>query len=128
MDVPVQQLDFHIPPNYMVKAIGKTRRIIQNGISCIFYFFAMTVKIVALVIFIAILASLGSALFHLVKRGDQEQSAKTAKALTYRISLSLVLFILLFVAYATGIFKPSGIGSRIQQTHSLNSQQSAPKP
>lgn len=74
----------------------------------------MTVKIVAIVIFIAILASLGSALFHLVKRGDAEQSAKTAKALTYRIGLSLVLFILLFIAFASGLLKPSGIGSRMQ--------------
>lgn len=88
----------------------------------------MTIKIVAIVIFIAILASLGSALFHLVKRGDVEHSQKTAKALTYRIGLSLVLFILLFIAFATGLFKPSGIGARMQQVHSTDtpSTQSTP--
>lgn len=88
----------------------------------------MTVKIVAIIIFIAILASLGSALFHLVKPGDAEHSQKTAKALTYRIGLSLVLFILLFIAFATGLFKPSGIGARMQQVHSSDtpSAQSAP--
>lgn len=82
----------------------------------------MTIKIVAIVIFIAIIASLGSALFHLVKSGDEEQSRKTAKALTYRIGLSLVLFILLFVAFATGLFQPTGIGARIQQSHTLNNE------
>lgn len=85
----------------------------------------MTVKIIAIVIFIAILASLGSALFHLVKRGDAEQSAKTAKALTYRIGLSLVLFILLFIAFASGLLKPSGIGSRLQ--HHAAAEQSPNK-
>ena len=75
----------------------------------------MTIKTIAIVIFIAIIASLGSALFHLVKRGDAEQSQKTARALTYRIALSLGLFILLFLALATGLFRPSGIGVRMQQ-------------
>ncbi|WAR46148.1 twin transmembrane helix small protein [Methylomonas rapida] len=85
----------------------------------------MTIKIVAIVIFIAIVASLGSALFHLVKRGDEEQSRKTAKALTYRIGLSLVLFIVLFLALATGLFKPSGIGTRMQHAKPQNSEQPA---
>ncbi|QPK65330.1 twin transmembrane helix small protein [Methylomonas sp. LL1] len=88
----------------------------------------MTIKIVAVVIFIAIIASLGSALFHLVKSSDPEQSRKTAKALTYRIGLSLLLFILLFVAFATGLFKPEGIGSRIQQAHSAKGEQASPNP
>lgn len=90
----------------------------------------MTINIVAIVIFIAIIASLGSALFHLVKRrdGDEGQSLKTAKALTYRIGLSLILFILLFIAFATGVFQPSGIGARIQQIHSSNTDQPQPTP
>jgi len=94
----------------------------------ILFLFDMTIKIVAIVIFIAIIASLGSALFHLVKRGDTEQSAKTAKALTYRIALSLALFFLLFLAYATGLIQPSGIGARINQVHtsSANSDQLTP--
>ncbi len=65
--------------------------------------------------FIAIIASLGSALFHLVKHGNEEESRKTAQALTYRIGLSLVLFILLVLALASGLIKPSGIGARIEQ-------------
>ncbi len=74
-------------------------------------------KIIAVVFFIAIVASLASALFHLVKHGSEEQSRKTAQALTYRISLSLLLFALLFAAFAGGWFKPTGIGSRINQIH-----------
>lgn len=75
----------------------------------------MSFKIFAILIFIAILASLGNALFHLVKSPGAEQSRKTAKALTVRIGLSLGLFILLVIALATGLFQPSGIGARLQQ-------------
>ncbi len=88
----------------------------------------MTINIVAVIFFIAIVASLGSALFHLVKRGSEEQSLKTAQALTYRIGLSLVLFILLFIAFAAGIFQPRGIGARIQQIQSSNTDQRQPNP
>lgn len=73
----------------------------------------MIIKIVVIVAFLLIIASLGSALYHLVNHGDQEQSEKTAKALTFRIGLSVLLFILIFIAYATGLLKPEGIGARI---------------
>ena len=74
----------------------------------------MSIKIISIIAFIIIIFSLGSALFHLVKRKDQEQSEKTVKALTVRIGLSLVLFIMIFIAYATGMIKPEGIGARMQ--------------
>lgn len=74
----------------------------------------MLFKIFAILIFIAILVSLGTALFHLLKSQDPEQSRKTAKALTVRIGLSLGLFILLVIALASGLFQPSGIGTRLQ--------------
>jgi uncharacterized membrane protein len=75
----------------------------------------MSFKIFAVLIFIAILVSLGNALFHLVKSQDLEESRKTARALTLRISLSLGLFVLLVIALATGLFQPTGIGARLQQ-------------
>lgn len=75
----------------------------------------MLIKISAILVFLAIIISLSSALFHLVKSPDGEQSAKILKALTIRIGLSVILFILLFIAYATGMFQPEGIGARIQQ-------------
>jgi len=70
----------------------------------------MIIKSVIIIAFILIIISLGSALFHLVKHKGQEQSEKTVKALTFRIALSLVLFIFVFIAVITGIFKPHGLG------------------
>jgi hypothetical protein len=75
-------------------------------------------KILAVIVFIAILGSLGSALYHLVKHPEGDESGKTAKMLTIRIGLSLVLFILLFIAYASGLFQPQGLGARIEQLRS----------
>jgi len=77
----------------------------------------MSIKFIALVIFGGIVLSLGIALFHLVKGKDAEESRKTAQALTFRIGLSLALFILLFLAYVTGLFHPGGIGTRMQLSH-----------
>jgi Trk-type K+ transport system membrane component len=89
----------------------------------------MSIKAVAIVIFIAILASLGSALFHLVKRKEPEQSsANTAKALTVRIGLSLLLFVLLFLAFATGLIQPSGIGSKMAERHAAADSKPQPTP
>ncbi|MCK5829498.1 MAG: twin transmembrane helix small protein [Methylococcales bacterium] len=73
----------------------------------------MPIKILFIIVFLSILFSLGSALFHLVNNKGQEHSNKTAKALTYRIGISLVLFIALFVSYATGLIKPKGIGTKM---------------
>jgi O-antigen/teichoic acid export membrane protein len=73
----------------------------------------MIIKSIVIIAFLLIIASLGSALYHLVKRGDQEQSEKTARALTFRIGLSVLLFILIFIAYASGLIQPEGIGARI---------------
>jgi predicted membrane protein len=74
----------------------------------------MPIKIIFVVAFIIIIISLGSALFHLVGHKDQEHSKKTVKALTFRIGLSLILFIIMYIAYATGLIKPEGIGARMQ--------------
>jgi Protein of unknown function (DUF2909) len=58
----------------------------------------------------AIVASLGSALFHLSRGGpgaeDEEHSAKLARALTVRITLSLLLFALLMLAWYFGLISP----------------------
>jgi Protein of unknown function (DUF2909) len=53
-----------------------------------------------------ILVSLGSGLFHLSRGGGEEDSAKLARALTVRISLSLALFVLLFLAWRLGFLVP----------------------
>lgn len=54
---------------------------------------------------LAVIASLGSALFHL-SRGGQHDSKKMARALTFRITLSLVLFALLMLAWYAGLISP----------------------
>jgi len=53
---------------------------------------------------LVILFSLGSGLYFLVK--DQGRSNRTVKALTWRIALSLGLFTLLIIGFATGIITP----------------------
>lgn len=80
----------------------------------------MLIKSLVIIAFILIVFSLGSALFHLVKRNGEEQSHKTAKALTFRIGLSILLFIFIFIAYATGLIKPTGIGARMHQAKPEN--------
>ena len=83
-------------------------------------------KIIAFIVFLVILASLASALFNLVKSKDQANSEKIVKALTVRIALSLLLFILIFVAFATGLIEPHGIGARVQQNRYDNALKPQP--
>ena len=61
-------------------------------------------RYVVIAALIAILVSLGSAaVFMLRSRGD---STRMAKALTWRIALSVTLFLLLMLGYALGWFQP----------------------
>ena len=69
------------------------------------------IKIIVIIAFILILASLGSALFHLIQNKGEEASEKTVKALTFRITLSLILFVFVFIMVVTGLYKPQGIGA-----------------
>jgi hypothetical protein len=65
------------------------------------------IKILIVVLLGCIVASLGKAMFHL--SSGPEDSARTVQALTFRIGLSIALFILLFIAwYAGGITPHSG--------------------
>jgi hypothetical protein len=57
-----------------------------------------------------IIASLGFGLFHL-SRGGAEDSRKLARALTIRITMSLVLFALLMLAWYLGLISPHGLQS-----------------
>jgi len=66
----------------------------------------MLVKVIVVLLLLIILYSLGSALFYLVKMQDD---LRVVKALTWRIALSFLLFILLFVAYAFGWIHPHTI-------------------
>jgi hypothetical protein len=65
-------------------------------------------KYFVILILALILISLGKALFHLSssKPGD---SKKLVKALTWRIGLSVLLFVLLLVAYTQGWIVPQHV-------------------
>ena len=58
-------------------------------------------KIVVILFLVFILVSLFSALYFLVR--DKGQGERTVKALTVRITLSIVLFVLLMLGYYSGI-------------------------
>jgi len=66
----------------------------------------LTKAIIVLVLFI-IIGSLFSGLFYLIR--DKGTSERTVRALTVRISLSVLLFILLMISYATGLLQPHGV-------------------
>jgi Protein of unknown function (DUF2909) len=61
------------------------------------------IKIIIVIVLLLIFGSLFSALYYLMKG---ETSDKTVKALTWRIGLSLALFLILMLAFSTGIIGP----------------------
>ena len=67
----------------------------------------MYTKIIVILFLIFIVGSLFSGLYYLVK--DKGASERTVRALTLRISLSVILFILLMIGYATGLLQPHGV-------------------
>jgi uncharacterized iron-regulated membrane protein len=68
---------------------------------------AMLTKIIVVLFLFAIIGSLGSGLFYLMK--DKGSSDRTVRALTVRISLSVLLFVLLMLGYLTGLLQPHGL-------------------
>jgi hypothetical protein len=59
------------------------------------------VKILVILFVILIVASLGSALYFLVR--DRGQGSRTVKALTWRVGLSVALFALLMLGFYFGL-------------------------
>lgn len=64
-------------------------------------------KIIVVLFLIAIVGSLGSALFYLVR--DRGTSNRTVRALTLRVGLSVTLFLLLMAGYYFGIIPRQGL-------------------
>lgn len=63
--------------------------------------------------FLAILASLGSALFFMMKDG-RDGRAKTnnmARALAFRVGFSILVFLCILIAWKLGYIQPTGIQS-----------------
>ena len=75
----------------------------------------MAIKILIIVFLVVILYSLGSALVFLVK--DHGEGDRTVKRLTWRIGLSLVLFLFLWIAYQAGWIEPNPgpVGMQMQE-------------
>lgn len=65
----------------------------------------MLIKLIIVLFLLTILYSLASSFFFLVK--DKGQGDRTMQRLTWRIGLSLVLFLLLWGAYTLGWIKPN---------------------
>ncbi|MFN4117361.1 twin transmembrane helix small protein [Acidovorax sp.] len=71
-------------------------------------------KYLVVLAFIGILASLGSALFFMMRRGksdtdDKAKGSHMARALAVRVGLSIVLFLCILVAWQLGYIQPTGL-------------------
>ncbi|MGH8752326.1 MAG: twin transmembrane helix small protein [Burkholderiales bacterium] len=64
-------------------------------------------RIIVFLFVAVILFSLGSALYYLIK--DKGQSDRTVKALTVRITFSIVLFLILMLGFYFGLISPQGL-------------------
>ena len=65
----------------------------------------LAIRITIIVTLFIIVASLGSALFYLMR--DRGDSRRTLNALKLRIGLSIVLFLLIILGYFTGVLTPN---------------------
>lgn len=69
-------------------------------------------KLFVILMLLGIVGSLGSGLFYLVR--DKDSSDRTARALTVRILLSVILFGLLMLGVFTGVIEPHGVNPNIR--------------
>lgn len=64
-------------------------------------------KILVLLVLLAIIASLGSGFFYMMR--DKGNSTRTVRALTLRVGLSIGLFLFLMGGYYFGLIPKSGL-------------------
>lgn len=64
----------------------------------------MLFKILVIVLLVLVLSALFSGLYFLIR--DKGQSDRTVKSLTWRIAISLLLFVILLIGAATGLIQP----------------------
>ena len=67
----------------------------------------MIFKIIIVALLLVVVFSLGQALFFLIR--DESKSDRMLKSLTWRIGLSVFIFILLLIGQAMGIITPHGL-------------------
>jgi Protein of unknown function (DUF2909) len=61
-------------------------------------------KVIVIILFLAVIASLFSGLFFLYK--DKGQTNRVVKSLTLRVALSMTVFLFLMVSYYFGWYPP----------------------
>lgn len=68
-------------------------------------------KYFVLLAFVAIIASLGSALFFMMRdgRNGKPKTGNMARALAFRVGFSVLLFVCILLAWKFGYIQPTGI-------------------
>lgn len=68
-------------------------------------------KILVVLAFVAILASLGSALYFMMRDGHdgRAKTSNMARALAFRVGFSILLFLCILLAWKFGYINPTGI-------------------
>lgn len=68
-------------------------------------------KYLVILAFVAILGSLGSALFFMMSDGrdGKPKTSNMARALAFRVGFSILLFICILIAWRLGWIQPTGI-------------------
>jgi hypothetical protein len=68
-------------------------------------------KVIVLLAFVAIVGSLGSALFFMMRDGrdGRPKTNNMARALAVRVGLSILLFVGILIAWKLGYIQPTGI-------------------
>ncbi len=64
-------------------------------------------RVVVLIVFLGIIVSLGSALVYLMR--DRGNSSRMAYALTWRVGLSVALFLFVLLAHYLGWIESTGV-------------------
>ena len=67
----------------------------------------MWIKVIIILVFLGIVVSLATGLFALVN--DKGDSRRTLRALTWRIGLSVGLFVFLMILVALDVIEPHGV-------------------
>ena len=71
-------------------------------------------KYLVLLAFVAILGSLASALYFMMKDGQdgKPKTSNMARALAFRVGFSILLFVCILIAWKLGYIQPTGIPVR----------------
>jgi len=73
-------------------------------------------KLLVALAFLAIIASLGAALFFMMRGtgNDRQRGKHMARALALRVGLSIVLFLCLLLAWKLGYIQPTGLPASVR--------------